>query len=224
MNHSPRIDDYISPLRTKGATGVDEYKQKLRGNARNQKRLDDLLFEGRAALMFLYHGWRVELRESPDLGLSLNDELLYAEVKHFYEKEQDRLDGQAMLTAINRPYMVPVGDLIPTEGLQAEQQICQVAVKKARAGQYMKGAPNILVVESSSESLELMVGSAVSQYDNVARAAKEPCLLRLSGIMLVNTCLIARPESWNIEFCRTSCPTVPLSNTLIQALESICLG
>lgn len=100
MNHSSHIDDYISLLRTKGATGVDEYEQKLRGNARNQNKLDDLFFEGRAALMFLHHRWRVELRESPDLGLRLNGELLYAEVKHFYEKEQDRLDEQARLAAI----------------------------------------------------------------------------------------------------------------------------
>jgi hypothetical protein len=79
VNQSGRIDALISKLRLKGATGIDQYERRLKDNAGNEEVFNDLLFEARAALMFLHYDWRVELRESPDLALSLNGELLYAE-------------------------------------------------------------------------------------------------------------------------------------------------
>ena len=42
--------------------------------------------------MFLHNGWQVTLRESPGLVLGLHGDVLYAEVKRFCEKKQDRLN------------------------------------------------------------------------------------------------------------------------------------
>jgi hypothetical protein len=219
MNQSRCIDHCISKLWLKGATGIDQYERRLKENAGNQEVLNDLLFEGRAALMFLNYDWLVVLRESPDLDLRLNGEILYAEVKHFREKEQDSLDEQAMLAATDM--LVPIGDLRVTETWQPWEQIVKVAVKKAKDDQYIEGAPNILVVESSSGSLDLMVDSAVHAYDDEASKSGDLRLQRLNGIMLINTTISFRPEPWNVEFCRTSHAAVPLSDPLIQALHCI---
>jgi hypothetical protein len=218
MNQSQRIHDCISNLRLKGATGIEQYERRLKENAGNEEVFNDLLFEARAALMFLHYEWRVVLRESPDLELSPNGELLFAEVKHFREKEQDRSDEQAM-RATNK--FVRTGDLSKTEKSEPWEQIVAVAIKKAKAGQYIEGAPNILVVESSSGSLDLMASSAAHAYDEATSKSADQSLRRLNGIMLTNTTRTLRPEPDEVEFCTTSHTAVRLSYTLVQALDSI---
>ena len=63
-------------------------------------------------------------------------------------------------------FLVPLDDPTETEGKSAWEQIVDVAIKKAPV--YMEGAANILVVESDSECLDLMVNSAVHEYDRRA--------------------------------------------------------
>jgi hypothetical protein len=84
------IGRHVAQLRNAGAGGLDQYEARLRNNVGNPDKLADLFCEGLAALMFLYNAWQVTLRESPDLQLGLHGDVLYAEVKRFYEKEQDR--------------------------------------------------------------------------------------------------------------------------------------
>src|ERR1035437_7136234 len=108
MNESRQCADLIGRLRAAGATGVDEYSFKLTANEKNQETFHDLLFEGKAALMFMNHRWQVELRDSPDLKLQFAEELLYAEVKHFRRKEQDKKDEDAMLAATDE--LIRYGD------------------------------------------------------------------------------------------------------------------
>jgi hypothetical protein len=139
-------------------------------------------------------------------------------VKHFREKEQDRLDEQAMLAATN---LVRTGDLRKTEQSEPWEQIVDVMVKKAKAGQYIKGAPNILVVESSSGSLDLMAASAAHAYDDEASKSADLRLRRLNGVMLTNTTTGFGPESDEVEFCTTSRTAVRMSHTLVQALDCI---
>ena len=188
MNQSQRIHNCISKLRLEGATGIGQYERRLKENAGNEEVFNDLL-EARAALMFLHYDWRVRLRESPDLELRLNGELLYAEVKHFREKGQDRLDEQATRATTT---LVRTGDLRKTEKSEAWEQIVAVAVKKAQAGQYIQGFPNILVVESSSESLDLMAASAAHAYDEEAQTGRST--VALNGIMLTNIFQSLGPE------------------------------
>jgi hypothetical protein len=82
----------IAELCKVGITGLVEYERRLRDNAENEKGLGDRLFEADAALMFSRHGFKVTIRERPDLRIDWNDEVVYTEVKHFREKGLDRND------------------------------------------------------------------------------------------------------------------------------------
>jgi hypothetical protein len=214
------ISQCIGRLTAQGATGLDQYEQRLRDNANKPAVLSDLLFEGWAALMLLRNGFKVAMRERPDLQIELDKEIVYVEVKHFREKEQDRVDEKAMQEATD--LLVRIGDLTESEGAHAWEQITNVAIRKA--SQYMSGAANILVVESSSDSLELMLATAVEAYDDEVRKSNDLRLRRLSAMMLINTRWTAVREPSNVEFCRTAHATVPLSKKLTSALTEVYLG
>jgi hypothetical protein len=220
MNENRQCAELISRLRAAGATGVDEYSFKLKANENNEETFHDLLFEGKGALMFLDHRWHVELRDSPDLKLQIAGELLYAEVKHFRRKEQDQKDEDAMRAATDE--LVRYGDLGKAEGFEAWEQVLMVARRKA--GQYVEGAPNILVIESSTISLELIASSAAHAIDE-ACGSGDLRLCRLSGLVVVDASgwMNVRTQR-DVEFCKTSHAAVPLSENLCRALEDIRSG
>ena len=221
-NISQRISRCVDRLVAEGAGGAEQYARRLRDNAGNPSVLDDLCFEARAAFMFLRNGFKVTLREKADLRLELGSEVVYAEVKHFRRKKQDRIDEEAMLKATD--LLVPIGDTTDTEGVHAWRQIVSVATSKAN--QYMEGAPNILVIQSGSESLELMLSTACDVYNSELPSKKDPRLRRLNALMLVNTGLVgyARGGPCNVEFCLTKHATISLSAELAEALSGITLG
>jgi hypothetical protein len=166
------IDGQLAKLKNLGVRGLEVYLDKLHQNCQNPSTLEDLLCEGRAALLFARHGWHVEMRDAPDLALELEGELLYAEVKHFRYKKQDDIDELSMLQAIGE--LVPIHDL-SQEGKNAYAQIAEVA----RAKDYYQSigsAPLILVIVSSTDCLELMVetGSASREYEDVCAAESHP--------------------------------------------------
>jgi hypothetical protein len=213
------IGEHIVQLRNAGAGGLDQYEKRLRDNAGNPDTLANLFCEGLVALMFLRNDWQVILRESPDLQLGLKKDVMYAEVKRFWEKEEDRLNERAMLNAPNDGFLVPLDT--PTK--TAWEQIADVAIKKAPV--YQEGAANILVVVSDSECLDLMVDSAVHEYDERAIESGDPRLRRLNGIMLVNRGRTSfRPVPSNVEFCQTQHAAVPLDVRLVIALKNIRTG
>lgn len=216
------IGKHIAELRNAGATGLDRYEQNLRDNERDVGTLENLGCEGRAALMFLRHGWQVVLTgtDSPDLKLNQDEEVVYAEVTRILQKEQDKLNEQAMLNS-DGTELVP----LPNATGQPEpwEQIADVAVKKAH--QYVADRANILVVESDSESFSLTCETAAHVYDERAYASDDLRLRKLSGIMLVNRPEIrCGPIPSNVEFSRTECAAVPLNEKLTTALNSIHLG
>lgn len=216
------IGRHVAQLRNAGAGGVDQYEARLRDNAGNPDTLASLFCEGLAALMFLRNDWEVTLRERPDLELRLDGHLLYAEVKRFCEKEQDRLNEQAMLDAPD-DLLVRLDDPTQTEGKTAWEQIVDVAVKKVPV--YIEGAPNILVVVSDSECLDLMVSSAVHEYDERVLASGDARLRRLNGIVMVSRGrLTLRPVPSNVEFCRTQHAAVRLNDSLAAGLGRIFKG
>jgi len=219
--NSRRTSQYVSQLRADGVSGVQQYEQRLRDNAKNRSVLDDLWCEGRAALMFSRNGFQVTLREKPDLRLEFKKEVVYAEVKHFRRKKQDSIDEQAMSKPSN--LLVPIGDTTGTEGIHVWKQIANVAVRKAN--QYVHGAPNILVIESSSESLDLLLTSGVHEYDDAVLRSNDPRLRRLSAFMLVSPLVGFRASGpCNVELCPTTYPDVPLSVEFAEALSAIAFG
>lgn len=216
------IDEHIAQLRDAGASGLDQYEARLRNNAGNPDTVANLFCEGLAALMFLYNRWKVTLRERPDLQLGLHGDLLCAEVKRFCEKRQDRVNDRAMREAPG-DLLVPLDDPSQTEGKTAWEQMVDVAIKKAPV--YMKGAANILVFESDSECLDLMVNSAVHEYDERALESGDLRLRRLNGMMLVNRGWTScRPIPSNVEFCQRQHAAVPLNGRLAVALGGILAG
>lgn len=218
------IDQLVTQLRDKGAIGVEQYEVKLKNNATNIAVTDDLFFEGRAALLFLNNGFKVTLRDSPDLKIELDNEVVYAEVKHFREKEQDRRDEKAM--SETREFLVEIGDTTATEveGSAVYEQIADVAIRKA--DQYVMNAPNILIIESSSDSTSLNLSSVAHEYNDRVRKTNDPRLHRLNALMLVNCCLYDFGNSGphNTEFYPLAYVDTPMSRKLISTLFDIQLG
>jgi hypothetical protein len=207
----------IAALRAAGATGTEQYEQKLRNNANKPEVLQDLLLEGRAALMFLRHRFKVGMQDKPDLRIELDGEIVYVEVKHFREKEQDRTDERSMSETTD--LLVPYGDTVEREGADPWDQLANVA--KSKVGQYVADFANVLVVESSSASLELALGTAVHNYDKQVLKSDDVRLRRLSGIMLVQTDRITCGEGRNVEFCPTRHAATPLGERTTDALFAI---
>jgi hypothetical protein len=209
-----RIHHFIGELRRAGISGLGGYERRLRDNAGNEEVFKDLLYEGDAALMLSYHGVQVTLREKPDLRLALHHESAYAEVKHFREKRQDRIDELAMRSGDD---LAAVGILTPTEGAEPWQQVANVAVAKVQ--QYKTNAPNVLIVASESNSVDGDILSiAVHLYDKMA--ASNADLRKLSAFMLVGRNIYPWPRG-NVWFCVTASAIAPLGPTLRDALASV---
>jgi len=216
------IDNMLSRLRATGVTGLSQYERRLQANAANVANLEDLLFEGRAAIALRTSQCSVHLRESPDIEVVLDNDVAYAEVKHFREKEQDRIDEAAMQDATD--LLVKIGDTTLLEGVEPWQQIVNVAVRKA--SQYVSGSPNVLVIESSSDSMELMAGTAVKVLDDMIAQGGDSRFRRLNAIMLVNTAYRAIGPAGlkNVEFEPTAHPAVTMSERLSATFRSIRLA
>lgn len=221
------ITDMCISLEAAHVEGIPQYIKKLRDNS-SSRNFQDFLLEGKAALMFSRAGVRVTLRESPDLALRFNNEQFYAEVKHFREKEQDRIDDARMSDpncCVDEfgPYLMRYGNTAPQEGKHAWEQVHSVAISKT--GQYVKRAPNILVAASSSISVEdTEIPTAIEMIDEDVRSGKCPGIARLNGILLV----LSRdtiPQLWrNVFFYATSSPQVPLGPEVSGLLKKICQG
>ncbi len=93
------VEPWIRALRSGGAIGVDGFEAKLMSHGTNHQKVFELLSEARAAVLFLSNGWKVTMRERPDLYLQLGSHEIYAEVKHVHEKETDKRDQEAMAAA-----------------------------------------------------------------------------------------------------------------------------
>lgn len=208
----------ITRLKEKGATGVADYGQRLKDNVGNMAVFEDLLSEAEAALMFLCHGFKVHMRESPDLRIELEGEVAYAEVKHFREKKQDRIDEKTMQESVD---LVHVGNIVPREGAEAWEQIVDVAVSKAKKGQYLEDAPNLLVIVTDSNSVDgAILPTAVHLYDVQVSKSSDLHLHRLNAFVLMDQ-WIELSTNRNVYFCQTAHAKTPLSAKLTNALANI---
>ena len=206
------IPHLIAELNRDGIAGLPEYEQALRNNAGNANVFLDRFLEANVALMFARHGFAVTMQDRPDLRIELNGKVACAEVTHFREKEQDRIDERAMRDSED---LVPVGILTPTEGSEAWEQLACKA--KRKANQYIEGAPNILVVQTSSNAVDgTILGTAVHLYNRWA--ASDEQLQRLNAFLLI--------DQWtgptgNVHFCQTDQVVISMSLKLCDALARI---
>jgi len=218
------MDDLVTNMRISlekaHVKGVPEYIKRLWANA-NSANFGDFYLEGRAALMFSKAGLDVTIQDSPDLALKFNNKVFYAEVKHFREKEQDKIDAARMSGAGD--LLVPYGDTVPLEGKHACDQVYDVAKKKI--GQYKEYAPNILVIESSSTSVEdINIPTVIDTINQDVHSGKCPGLAKLNGILLASGWYNISQQWRNVHFFRTSNPAVPLSRKLLSLLKNIYFG
>jgi len=207
--------------------GVPEYIKKLQANA-NSPNFEDFRLEGKAAIMFSKAGFDVTMRDSPDLALKFNNEVFYAEVKHFRKKEQDRIDDAKMSDpncCVDEfgPYLMPYGDTFPLEGKHPWEQVYNLAKKKI--DQYKEHAPNFLVIESSSTSIEdTEIPTAIDTINQDVRSGKCPRLAKLNGILLASDWHNISQQWRNVYRFATSNPVVSLSRELSGLLDNICFG
>jgi hypothetical protein len=206
------IPHLIAELNKEKIAGLPEYEQRLRNNAGNEDVFRDLFLEADAAVMFRRHGFEVTMRDKPDLKIELDGEVVYAEVTHFRKKERDRVDELAMQDSED---LVPVGILTPTEGAEAWDQLACKAKRKAT--QYVEGAPNILVVKTSSNAMRgTILGTAVHVFNKWA--ANNDQLQRLNAFILI--------DQWtgpagNVYFYQTDQVAVSMSAKLRDTLAKI---
>jgi len=200
--------------------GIPEYIKKLQDNS-NSPNFEDIRLEGRAAFMFSQAGFCVTLRESPDLVLKFNNEQFYAEVKHFRMKGQDRIDAVKMSEPGDELELY--GDTVPLEGKPAWEQLYNVAKDKIK--QYKKHSPNILVIESSSTSIEEPeIDTARNKINEDVRSGKCPGFAKLNGILFISLDWYNISQKREVYFRRTSNPAVSLSRELSFLLYEIRLG
>lgn len=220
-----QIDRLMNLLAEEGVDGLAGYERRLSSNAGSVDVFADLVFESSAALMFSRHGFRVTIREKPDLRVELGNEVVYAEVKHFREKEQDLVDEKAMGESED---LVLVGNTASSEDVAAWQQIANVAASKAH--QYIANAPNLLVVATDSNCISgVILSTAVTIYNEKVYQSSDLCLRRLNGIMLMDQWVwpgdgldqLMGTGNRSVIFCPTAHTAVPLSAKLISALEGI---
>jgi len=226
------MDDIITnmciSLEKAHVQGVPEYIKNLQAISDSFK---DFRLEGKAALVFAKAGCSLTIRkraEPPDLVLKFNDEQFYAEVKHFREKEQDKIDAAKMSDpncCVDEfgPYLMPYGDTFPLEGKHAWEQVYDVT--KDKIEKYKEHAPYILAIESSSTSVEdTEMPTAIDTINEDVRYGKCPGFAKLNGILLAVDWTNISQQWRNVRFFRTSNPAVPLSRELLSLLENIYFG
>lgn len=203
--------------------GVPKYIKKLQNNISNCDVFQDLLLEGRAAIMFKKAGCSVTMRDSPDIALRFNNEQFYAEVKHFREKEQDRKDAAKMSELGYEDELVLYGDTVSLEGKPAWEQVYNVGKNKIE--KYNELVPYILVIESSSTCIEdTEIPTAIDMINEDVCSGKCQEFAKLNGILLITVDWYNISQRRKVFFYSTSNPAVSLSRRLSGLLDKICLG
>ena len=180
------VDELVKSMNRLGVAGVALFRAKISSNKKVPEVVDDLLFEGIAAIVLTRAGFVVEMRESPDLALAYNGDRLFAEVKHFRRKAQDKLDDLRLREAIKQGRLVAYGDTLATEERSASQQVIDVLRKKAR--RLPRGERSIIVVGSSSSHCvdDLAVQMAVARLEDRQVAVASMETSRLNGVLYLS--------------------------------------
>jgi len=213
------IDGLCCQLESAGVTGVGGFRTKLVDNRGCGVVLESLVFEASTALMFRSAGCGVEMRDSPDLEVTLGAHRFFAEVKHFRRKAQDDIDDERLAEATD--LLVPYGDTVPTEGSAAWDQIVAVACKKV--AQYRPDAPNVLVINSSSANCidDVIVPTAICNIDLLCRREPGHGLRKLNGILLVGKVVTFNRGCRSVHFFECSACGASLPNEVRAMLNGI---
>ncbi len=210
------IEEIRYKLEQAGATNVSDYIKKLRDNRNNKEVFDNLLFEYRTAMMFLMNGFSVEMRDRPDLRIKFADSQFYAEVKHFREKEQDRIDQANMKMSKDR--LATIGNTVPLEDRSSWDQVVDVVKRKTK--QYHESEPYIVVIGSSSANCidDKIIPTAINVINEEVLKDYWSDIGKLDGIILISR---NYNRGRNVYFFLTNKAKVSLKQPIIEALHSI---
>ena len=113
--------------------------------------------------------------------------------------------------------MALLEDTTRTEGKTPYRQIADVAIKKA--DQYREGKINILIIDSDSETLDLMAESGAREFSDDKRCEPpDSPLHRLNGIMIISPLIGFCGGPRNVDFATTEYPACRMSSKLRRAL------
>jgi hypothetical protein len=140
------IRHHCDILRKIGVQAVDLYEKKLSDNQGNASKVDDLSCEGRVAFILQSHGFKITMRESPDLDGFLDSSYFRIEVKHCRWKKDHDPVVDALLAA-NHGRMVRTPKLMETEGYEEESEQMYRFAKKNAPGEF-----NVLFFVSDTEA------------------------------------------------------------------------
>jgi hypothetical protein len=220
------IQAIVIKLKKAGALGINEYEKRLLNNSGNEDNLNDLLAEGKAAIMFLENKFKVIMQDKPDLKIELNGDIAYVEVKHYRTNKQDFRIKKAMRKELK---LVCVSNIPESEGGEPWLQIADRAIYTAEKNQFMKNAPNLLVLVTDSNSINMIwLQVAIDFYNEYASLKKDPRLYDLNAIMILDKKLYigGRTEengTWsrNVNLRQTASATTPMKPCMLNALENI---
>ena len=123
---------------------------------------------------------------------------------------------------------MPVGNTVLLEGVEAWQQIANVAIRKAN--QYMEDAPNLLVIASDSNCISgIILSTAVRVYNEHVCKSPDLRLRRLNALILMDQWIwpgdrleqLIGAGNRSVIFCPTASVTVSLSTRLRDTLSNI---
>jgi len=214
------IDQIYGVLSDLGAEEVALYRQKLNDNSKIAENYEDLIYEGIAAFNFLLAGFSVKMRESPDLELKLNSFNLFAEVKHFRYKTQDKLDEHNTREVLKNGYLSIYGNTLPTENKNSWDEVFEVARNKV--SQYKNSVPNILVLASSSGYCidDAIIPTAIHKINEVSRTSMDIALRKLNGVLLLSNSYSGKQKR-NAWFFETENAFIALDETIRDRLNDI---
>lgn len=190
------IEVYRKVLAEDSVESVEDFIKKLSNNASVQGNFDDLRAEGEAAHLLANNGFKVKMRESPDLQLQYADHGFFAEVKRFRRKEQDLIDERNMEDAGDE--LVRIGDTTESEGSLPWQQLISVIMNKLR--NYHETGQYILIIVNDSDNCvwNMDVITALNQLMET-EAEPESNFQKLSGILFID-CIYNFREQRQIYF------------------------
>lgn len=214
MNNIRKILEQKTLLEKNGAIDSHTYIKKLKDNINNKANFEDLIFEGESALLFLKYGFNVQMRESPDLYLSLNSSTFFAEVKHFRKKRQDIIDDENMRNTQHG--LVSTGNTLSLEKITPWDQVFNVVKRKRNL--HMEGSPNILIIGSSSANCidDSIFPTVINMIDE---SEIKGGLSKLNGIMLLSR-NIRSFDYRNVFFYPTKRPDIEIDNSILHNIKS----
>jgi hypothetical protein len=218
-----QIDRIRVQLEQAGVLDVHIFTQKLKENASSLPNYEDLLVEGQAAVTLAHNGFRVTMRERPDLKAELANASFYAEAKHFRFKAKDQEDEERMRQAQAKGLWAEIGGVVEDDKQAWEQILC---VAYSKAGQYPYDDPFVLIIGSSSSHCieEGEVQTARNEIDDRVLKRGDQDLRKISGFFFIR----ALDSRWfnisqkrSVYFYPTRRPHAPLTQAVRSALDAI---